>query len=184
MKNYYINRNTIGLPAKNGGTIVLTLTSNSGRIVYRDKINTLIGVKHPGIELGIDQHGKRWVLHHHYENNYPAIEREDLFAKGEPVFYDLREVNYNKFEIVQRSLDAWNNGTEYHWLWNNCQHLVNNVTRNKNSSEAIDQISNGAMITGGVMALIGLASKNKTLINIGLGVKTLGSVGKGLSRMK
>lgn len=78
--NYTITNESIYLPTKDSGKLRLTITDNSGRIVYRNKIDTIIGIKHPGIELGIDQYGNRWIAHHHYENNVPAIESEQVFS--------------------------------------------------------------------------------------------------------
>lgn len=184
MKNYNLTQQNITLPAKNGGTIALALTHNSGRIVYRDKINTIIGIKHPGIELGVDQFGYRWFVHHHYKNVRPSIEREDAFSLGEPIFYDNRKVSYNQYEIIERALGAWWFGNEYHWLWRNCQHFVNVVTKNEKHSDSVDEVADAAMIFGGIAGLIGLLSGNKAIMNVGLGVATAGAVGKGVSRLK
>lgn len=179
---YHLSKNNLTLPAKNGGAIVLSLTQNSGRIVYRNKINTLIGVLHPGIELGVDQYGNRWIVHHHYKNTYPTIEHEGSFGQGENIFYDGRTVNYNQFQILERALIAWWNGNEYHWLWKNCQHFVNVIAKGESKSEAVDRVADSAMLLGGITALIGLISGNKTVTNIGLGVAAGGAIGKGLSR--
>lgn len=184
MKNYILNNQNIFLPAKNGETIILTLTQNSGRIAYRDKINTVIGIKHPGIELGADQFGYRWFVHHHYKNVKPTIEREDAFSLGEPIFYDDRKVNYSQYQILERALGAWWFGNEYHWLWQNCQHFVNVVAKNEKHSDTVDKVSENAMIFGGVAGLIGLLTGNKTLVNIGFGVAAGGAVGKGFSKLK
>jgi len=184
MNNYSINNRNITLPSTNGSPIVLSLTQNSGRIVYRDKINTLIGIKHPGIELGVDQFGNRWFVHHHYKNVRPTVEREDQFSLGEPIFYDNRPVNYSQIQIVERALNAWWFGNEYHWLWKNCQHFVNSVTKNESYSEAIDTVSDRAMLLGSITSLIGLVSGNKNLMNLGMGIAASGAIGKGMSRFR
>ncbi len=184
MNTYYLNQNNLTLPANNGGAIVLSLTANSGRIAYRNKINTIIGILHPGIELGVDQYGYRWYVHHHYKNTVPTIEREDKFSLGETIYYDNRNVNYSQYQILERALAAWWNASEYHWLWQNCQHFVNTIAHGKSKSEAIDQIADGAMIGGAITGLIGLLTGNKALMQIGLGVAAGGAVGKGLSRLK
>jgi hypothetical protein len=184
MINYSINSKNIFLPLDNGETIVLSITQNSGRIVYRDKINTLIGIKHPGIELGTDSQGYRWFVHHHYKNIKPSIEREDSFSLGELIFYDSRKVNYNQYKILERSLLAWWFGNEYHWLWQNCQHFVNEVSKGVSHSETIERVSDNSMIGGGIATLIGILAGNKTLTNIGLAVAVGGAVGKGFSKLK
>lgn len=45
----------------------LQFTNDSGKIIYRDKIDSLIGIKHPGIILGTDIYGTVWVIHNHYQ---------------------------------------------------------------------------------------------------------------------
>lgn len=184
MGNYYLDRNRVSLPAKNVGSIVLSITPDSGRIVYRDKINTVIGIKHPGIELGTDQFGYKWYIHHHYKNTHPSIEREDAFSLGQPIFYDNRSVYYGKHEILERALAHWWAGKEYHWLWQNCQHFINKVVKNDGHSEAVDQVSDAAMLFGGIAGLIGMFSGNKALMNVGFTVAAGGAIGKGLSRQK
>lgn len=184
MNTYLLNGNNLTLPTTNGGTILLTLTQNSGRIAYRDKINTIIGIKHPGIELGTDQWGYRWFVHHHYKNVRPTIDREDKFSLGEPIFYGDRPVNYSQSDILSRALNAWWFGKEYHWLWQNCQHFVNSVAKNEKNSDTIEEVSDAAMVLGGITSLIGLFSGNKALTHIGLSVGAGGAVGKSLSRLK
>ena len=39
-----------------------------GKIIYRKKIDTLIGTPHPGIVLGEDIWGTVWIIHNHYKN--------------------------------------------------------------------------------------------------------------------
>lgn len=184
MTNYSLNRENIFLPTQDGRTIILTLTQNSGRIAYRDKIDTIIGIKHPGIELGADQFGYRWFAHHHYKNRKPAIEREDVFSLGVPIFYDERPVSYNQYEILERALAAWWAGKEYQWLWQNCQHFANEIARETKVSDTVERVSDNVIAGGGVTALIGLLTGNKNLVRIGLGVAGAGAVGKGLSRIK
>jgi hypothetical protein len=183
MAIYSLNRQNISLPATDGGTIVLRLTQNSGKIAYRDKINTIIGIKHPGIELGVDQFGKRWFVHHHYKNVKPTIEREDKFSLGMPIFYDDKAVVYDQYTIVERALAAWWSGKEYQWLWQNCQHFVNEVAREEKASDTVERVSDNVMALGGIAAVIGLLSGDKRLVQIGLGVAATGAIGKGISKI-
>ena len=182
-KNYYPN-NLYQFSASNGVLITLSLTHTSGSIVYRNKIDTIIGIKHPGVELGVDQFGRTWIAHHHYEHGHPVLETIELFGKGEQVFYDDRQFHYDRENIVYRAIQAWWSGEEYHWLRQNCQHFVNNVVHNEHRSDAVDQVSDGAMIAGGVLTLIGLFSGNKGLTNTGLAIAGAGVLGKGVSRIK
>lgn len=163
--------------------IALELSGDSGRIIYRDKIDTVIGIKHPGIVLGTDQFGRTWVAHHHYEHGTPVLETVEAFAKGMPVFYDNRKVSYNRTTIVSRAFEAWKAGREYHWLMQNCQHFVNKVVKNEHRSDAAEEVSDGALLAGGFLALIGAFTGSKGLVTAGLAITAGGAIGKGLSRM-
>lgn len=163
--------------------ITVSLCANAGRIIYRDKIDTVIGIKHPGIVLGTDQFGTMWVAHHHYEHGTPALETLEAFAKGMPVFYDDRPVAYDQATIVFRAFEAWEKGSEYHWLMQNCQHFVNKVVNDEHRSDAADELADGAMVIGGLSALLGLFTGNKGLVTAGLAAAAGGAIGKGLSRL-
>ncbi|HXA02365.1 MAG TPA: hypothetical protein VNW99_10280 [Cytophagaceae bacterium] len=178
---YYLDRQNIHLTANDGTLIILNITSNSGRIAYRDKINTLIGIKHPAIELGTDPFGYRWFIHHHYKNINPIIEREDLFSLGEKIFYDDRTVSYDQFEIVERALIAWSNNKEYNWLWQNCQHFINEIASDKHTSESVNQISDAVLFISALTGLAGLFTGNKALIATAAGLGLAGGTAKYLS---
>jgi len=166
-----------------GITSSLIITPDSGKIIYRGKINTVIGVPHPGLLLGQDIWGDIWVIHNHYKNEKAEIETLETFAAGENWFYDNRQVFYNSYEILDRAITHWLRKEKYNWLTNNCQHFVNRVTRDEHKSETVDKVSDNAMIGGSILALVGLFTKNKTLVNIGLGVAGAGALGKGFSRV-
>jgi len=165
------------------GSSLLYSVEGSGRIIYRDKIDTLIGVKHPGIILGKDEWGTTWVIHNHYENGKVEVVTYENFSKGEAVFYDNRKVDYNQSQIIERAIDAWLNGTVYHWLLENCQHFVSSVTtRSDRRSESVDQISTGVVVTGGILTLLGLVTKSKALTNLGGITLGTGVLTKAISR--
>ncbi len=165
-----------------GITSSLVITPDSGRIIYRGKINTIIGVPHPGLILGQDLWGTTWVIHNHYKNEKAEVETIETFAAGEDWFYDDRQVFYNSYEIIDRAITHWLKKEKYNWLTNNCQHFVNRVTRDEHKSETVDKVSDTAMIGGGLLALIGVLTKNKGLVKAGIGVAGVGAIGKGLSR--
>jgi len=93
-------------------------TVDSGRIVYRNKIDTIIGIKHPGIVLGIDSTRTIWILHNHYSIGCPQIVTLEEFAQGQDVFFDDRAVQYSREEIINRAIEAWQVGKQYSWLRN------------------------------------------------------------------
>lgn len=131
-------------------------TNDSGKIIYRDKIDTIIGIKHPGIILGMDVWGTIWVIHNHYEIGYTEIVTIDNFALNSPIFYDERPVFYDTNQITQRAINHWFTKKEYSWLFNNCQHFINKVVQNNNHSETIERVSDNAMMVGGILTLLGL----------------------------
>lgn len=178
MKTFYGNQIFV---QRGNWSIVIFLTPNSGKIIYRDKVDTMIGIKHPGIILGQDGNGTVWVIHNHYGIGYPEIVTLNEFCSGAKYFFDLRTVFYNTREIIERAIASWKESKEYSWLTHNCQQFVNKITNNQNHSEAIDGISNGALVTGGLLSLYGLFSGNKTAMNAGLTIAGLGAAGKTLN---
>lgn len=161
----------------------LYATPDSGKIVYRDKIDSLIGIKHPGIVLGKDMWGNKWIVHNHYENGKVKIVKSSEFLKGERMFYDTRPVSYDALSIVHRAIAAYNKGEFYHWLKNNCQHFVSDITTGKHESFTVDRVSKNVSYLGFVMALLGVFTKNNGLVKIGLATAGVGLVGRGVSRL-
>ena len=179
MKTFYSDQ--IFVHRGNWSTTIF-LTPNSGKIIYRDKVDTLIGIKHPGIILGQDGNGTVWVIHNHYGIGFPEIVTLAEFCSGAKYFFDLRKVFYSTIEIIERAVESWKAKKEYSWLLHNCQHFVNKVTQNSHHSETIDKVSDGAMFIGGAISLVGLFTGNKSAINIGLSIAGAGAAGKVLSR--
>lgn len=168
---------------KYGTSSALYMTADTGKIVYRDKIDTFIGIKHPGIVLGADAWGTVWVIHNHYKIGHPQIVSLDSFSEGVTVFFDNRSVFYSPIEIIERAIWHWQQKREYSWLFNNCQHFVNKVTQNQNYSETIDRVSDNTMIAGGIVSLFGLLTGNKTALQAGIGITGAGATGKILNRI-
>jgi|ERR1043165_642025 hypothetical protein len=160
----------------------LNWTNESGVIVYRMKIDTVIGVKHPGIVLGKDQWGFRWIMHHHFSHTYPIIEREDRFAAGNPIKYDDRPVCYDRREIVERAIESYYAGKEYSWLNQNCQQFVNEIACDNHYSESVEEVSDGALLLAAIFGVAGLATKNKTLLGLGVGLGVAGGIAKAANR--
>ena len=159
-------------------------TADSGRIVYRKKINTLIGIDHPAIILGEDGEGYLWVVHHHYRNTYPTVDRIDTFSLGENIFYDLREVCYDRYTIVERAIQHWMEAKEYNWLWQNCQHFVNGIACDNHQSEGVNDAANKGLIFSGILGLLGLATGNKAMVNIAIGTAVVSGAVKTLNYVR
>lgn len=168
---------------QNNQTSLIYFTINSGKIIYRDKIDTLIGIKHPGIVLGNDFWGTTWVIHNHYKIGHPQIVTLQEFASGSKLFFDNRPLFYDTVQIIERAIVHWIEKKEYSWLANNCQQFVNKVVQNKKYSETIDKVTDSAMFTGGLVSLVGFLAGNKTAINIGLTIAGVGVAGRTISRL-
>jgi hypothetical protein len=162
----------------------LIVTADSGRIIYRKKIDTIIGVNHPGLILGEDLWGNVWVIHNHYKHGTTVVESLKDFSIGQPWWFDSRPQFYNRFEVLNRAFDHWEAKKKYHWLVNNCEHFVNRIARNKHMSETVDKVSNFLMILGGLMALIGIISGKRTFVKLGVGISGGALLGKGLSKLQ
>jgi hypothetical protein len=178
---YTLTFENLHLPCSNGETLTLCLTSNSGRIVTRKKIDTLLGVNHPGIELAVDQHGYRWIAHHHYLNKYPTIDREDKYADGNVISYAPVSSHFTKREILERTMHYWWNGKEYQLFSQNCQHFVNIIAYNEHRSDAMDKASD-AMVLASLLGIFGgIATGNSSLVKLGIGIGIAGGATKLIS---
>ena len=167
---------------KNNMVSHLHFTSDSGKIVYRDKVDTIIGIKHPGIILGSDIYGTTWIIHNHFQIGYPQIETWDQFADGAKVFLDQRPVKYNREEIVGRALQSWKRKEQYSWLQHNCQHFVNRIANNKHLSETLDRIANNLIGSGLTAGVAGSASRRRVLANAGFIAAGIGGLIKLFNR--
>lgn len=181
--SYSLSAHNLNLPVPhNANGLQLTLTEDSGKVVTRRKVNTVIGVDHPGIILGIDQSGQTWVVHHHYKNTYPTINRMDAYADGNEVHYDDQEVYFTRRQILERALMYWWNGPRYTLFQNNCQHFVSIVVRDECFSQGVEKGSDMAMLGGALAILAGLFTQSKGLTAFGGAILAAGAMGKATNR--
>jgi hypothetical protein len=180
---YTLGQNHMTLTFENGENAVIYLTPESGKIVSRGKIDTLIGIEHPGIILGNDGWGNQRIVHHHYKHIIPVVDFRHVYADGEVIYDDLRPVKYSRREIVARALELWQNRVTYNLFLSNCQTFVNVATRNERQSESLDEIATGVAVGGGVAALLGWLLDNEDLVKVGLTVGGAGLAGKVINRI-
>jgi len=112
-------------------------TPESGKVFWRWKIDTVFGVKHPGIYNGQESNGRHWFMHNHLENGSPCIVDIETFSKQQ-VLYAGPENSINPplqtFAVgLQQVLDC----KPYEGLLYNCQSFVNRARNNNNISEAV-----------------------------------------------
>lgn len=157
---------------------------DSGKVITREKIDTITKVFHPGIIIGKDKWERIWVAHNHYLNKRPTFDLIDVFSDSKPPLWDNRQVQFSQEQTVQRAIAEVMKGAEYKWANYNCQTFVNMVVRNEHKSEAVDKIADTAMMAGAIATLAGLIFKNKALTATGIGVMGLGGASKAYSRIR
>lgn len=180
---FTLDQDSMTLYFADGRNVVLYRTEDSGKIVSRSKIDTLIGIEHPGIILGKDAWGNEYILHHHYKHVVPVVDLRHNYADGEQIYYDTRPVKYSRWEIVARALALWKARVAYGLLSSNCQQFVNIAARNEHYSETLDQVADRTALMGAGTTLLGLLFGNKGMVQAGLAISGVGIAGKAINRM-
>lgn len=165
------------------GFLEIFKTVDSGKVVTREKIDTLTKVFHPGVIIGKDIYNRVWVAHNHYSNNRPTFDLLETFRQEKEVLPDNRPLGFSKQEIVTRAIAEVNKGKTYHWLTYNCQHFVNTIVRAEHTSEAVDRITDTGIGAGLLLSLIGLLAENKTMVTAGLAIAGVSGASKVASRL-
>lgn len=73
MTNYSLFNDSVNIFLSTGEILTIYFNDNSGKAYYRHKINTISGIKHPGIYLGTDNLGNNYFAHNHYHFGKPTI---------------------------------------------------------------------------------------------------------------
>jgi hypothetical protein len=166
------------------GLIHIYESVDSGKVITRSKIDTWTGVLHPGIIIGKDKFGRVWVAHNHFKNQRPTFDLLETYLDGEQRLEDIRQVSYSRHQIVDRAIAEVLRGKKYTWTNYNCQVFVNIVVRNEHKSESVDNLSNGAIGGGLLIAATGVASKSPWLALLGGAIAIAGAIAKADSRDK
>lgn len=166
--NYLVKDDFITVAKSFSDRLDLRVTNASGCVIDREKIDTIIGIRHPGIILGVDENNTMWVVHHHFKNRYPAIETIQQFAQGQPVYLVRSVIPHLQKTILQRALRYCSLKPVYDPLTQNCQHFVNWVITNQKTSDTIDEIAQNVFLGGALLAIIGAANKDKETLQKGL----------------
>jgi hypothetical protein len=160
MKSYQLYNGHVDLVMSNGNILRLWLNEWSGKIVFRYKIDTISDVTHPGIVLGYDQVGTRYIIHNHFEHGKPVIEPQSFFSKGQELFMARRQSSFETSRIIQNGLNEVLWAKRYNWITNNCQCFVNRVCHNENKSEAVENWTGG--ILTGLLLIAGIKALNNS----------------------
>ena len=105
-------------------------TNDTGKVIYRQK-----GVvNHTGIIVGNDLKGNTYVFHNTPDYGKTVLTTLQVFAQGQPVYFDRTPCNYHGRQVVQNALNAHYKGQAYNVFQNNCQHITSQACRGEKSS--------------------------------------------------
>lgn len=155
MKNYTLHQNCVDIIENNGTTKRIFFNQNSGTVYFRNKIGSIIGIKHPGIFLGIDIYGTEYFLHNHYLIGTACLVTGDDFKQGMPIeLYNLKYTN-PPLKVIQIALEEAIRKERYHVVNYNCQDYVNLATNNQRKSESVEKIASNLFF--GTLIFVGLS---------------------------
>lgn len=161
MKNFLFYTDRVEIALEQGQPLVIYFNTDSGKIFFRKKINTVFNVTHPGIYVGIDAYGQHWFIHNHFEDGRPNITTEDVFRKGQPYYLSEEPCINSSLQIIANGLQQVIEGKPYDGILYNCQTFVNQAVNNRSSSKAVTNIFGGLLLTTLAIAGITVASKSK-----------------------
>lgn len=137
----------------NTGTIQrIYFNQNSGKAYYRFKIQTISGVKHPGIYLGTDAAGIEYIAHNHYHYGKPVITTLDEFRMAQQIYYYEEYASNPPHIVIEKALNGVLRGERYTILTFNCQSFVQDVISNKRDSPSVNNFFASVLIIGVVAA--------------------------------
>lgn len=135
--------------------LTIYLNDSSGKLVYRYKIGFPSNAQHPGIVVGEDIHGVRYILHNHRDHGCAVIENEFFYAKGMEVQRLDKVCDYPHRQVLENGLNEAILCRPYNWLENNCQVYVNRACNNTVYSESVQEWK-PVMAVAGIFILLAL----------------------------
>lgn len=155
MKNYTLYQNCVDIIENNGIIKRIFFNENSGKVYFRYKIGSLIGIKHPGIFLGVDLYGTEYFLHNHYQLGTACLVTGDDFKQGMSIgLYELKYTNL-PLKVIEIALNEAIRKEKYHVVNYNCQDYVNLATNNQRKSESVEKIASNLFF--GTLIFVGLS---------------------------
>lgn len=140
MKVFFINHSTVGVIRNDGSQFNILLNSDSGKIFYRYKINSISKIKHPGVYLGTDISGKHYFIHNHYDVGFATIVSLTEFSKSRKLHLDERPCKNSQIEVIEVAIRYVNDRRRYSLLNDNCQTLTNDSCNNRKESESVNKL--------------------------------------------
>jgi len=144
----------------NGQWIQIHFTDRTGKFIYRYKIDTITGVKHPGMILGTTNNGVEIVLHNHYHYGQAILHSWADYAKGQQVYWHDISCTNPILKRVQIALSKVVDGESYRPLSYNCQSYANMACSNRRTSESVSNALGVGLFLGG-LALVGALVANR-----------------------
>jgi hypothetical protein len=160
MKNYYLYNDRIEIIYSDGTSGTIFLNGNSGKVYYRFKIDTISGIKHPGIFLGTDYNGEGWFLHNHFLTGKASFITESNFRKNQPIYLYTEKCSNAPLTVIDIGLKQVLAGESYKPVSYNCQTFVNQACNNQRRSDSVEKWVSGLFIAGLIVAGISIASSS------------------------
>jgi hypothetical protein len=157
LKNYqFLNNGHLLLNFANGQSIYIRIDDDSGRVITRPKINSLLNVQHTGIYLGVDVHsGQEIVVHNHYLRSTAYVSTIQEFERGMQSFWKDGTCINDWQTTIFSALNQVKYGRRYMPRTYNCQTFTNIACHNRAFSEDANRIEN---LVFGTLALLFLGS--------------------------
>jgi hypothetical protein len=155
MKNYTLYQSCVDIIDDYGTFKRIYFNENSGKVYFRYKIGSIIGIKHPGIFLGIDLDGTEYFLHNHYQLGTAYLVTGSEFKQGMPInLYELKYTN-PPLTVIRIGLEEVMKKEPYHVINYNCQDYVNLASNNQRKSESLEKIASNLAL--GTLLFVGLS---------------------------
>ena len=159
--NYEAYSNAYRVFYSSGDFTDIYLNSDSGKVIWREKINTINKVKHEGVIIGEDINGRAIIAHNHYHFGSVKLDSLHGFSKGKQVYYSDKQCVNPPKRVIKNILNQAIEARLYEVLTNNCQHATNKACSNKSKSEDINKWLGGLALTGVVFGVISAFASSK-----------------------
>ena len=139
----------------NGRFIDIYFNQDSGKVYYRWKTGTVVGIKHAGIYIGQDAAGNGYFFHNHYQQGFPHLVFYNDFTLGKELYlYNERCVNpWNT--VVSNAFSHVVRREPFKLLSYNCQTMTNSACNNERKSDDAQKLLGGVAAGVGLFLLLG-----------------------------
>lgn len=157
MINYTVYENKVDVLLDNGRTLSIYFNKNSGKAYYRNKIDTISNVKHPGIFIGTDRYNNEYFIHNHYQIGKASLVVRSLFDKGMPIYLYKEKCSNQPLVIIHKAFQHLAKGERYNFISYNCQTLVHDACDNQRKSPDVEKWAGGIAATAVIALLLSAA---------------------------